>query len=335
MKHLVLAYAMNDSLPAFTAEAVRQLSHINLAFGLVKDAALDISGLTHLDLLPKFRQWNPDLRIILSVGGWGAGGFSEMAATAQGRESFARSCMEAVERFQLDGLDIDWEYPCSDQAGIGANPADRENYTLLLRELKKQLQGKILSVAAGAGEYFIEGAEMKKVAETVDYVQLMTYDMQGGFTHRTGHHAGLYPAAGDESGLNTRDIVELFHRAGVPLEKLVVGAAFYSRCWKGVKSAENHGLLQKAETVGEGGPAYSGLTPEFVKENNFTEYWDEDAQASFLWNGRDFISFESSRAIALKTAFVKERGLLGIMYWEHGCDLSGELLGTIYRTLAE
>lgn len=334
MKHFVLAYAMDGALPAFTPEALQKLTHINLAFGLIREGLLDLSMLTHLDLLPKFRQWNPDLRVVLSVGGWGAGGFSAMAMTARGREAFARSCAEAVAQFGLDGIDIDWEYPCSDQAGIDADPADRENFTLLLAELKRQLNGKSLSIAAGVGEYFIRDTEMDKVAELVDYVQIMTYDMRSGFSHQAGHHAALRATAGDGSRLNTKDMVALFHNAGVPLEKLVVGAAFYSRRWTGVKNV-NHGLLQEAESVGMSGPKYSELTPEFIEKGGFTQYWDEDAQAAYLWNGSEFISFESSRAIEEKTAFVKETGLLGIMYWEHGCDSTGELLDAIHRVMAE
>ena len=334
MKHLVLAYAMNESLPLFTPEAVKKLTHINLAFGLIRDGLLDLGMLTRLDLLPKFRQWNPELRIVLSVGGWGAGGFSAMAMTAAGREAFARSCAQVAEKYGLDGIDIVWEYPCNDQAEIDADPADRVNFTLLLAELKRQLPGRSLSIAAGAGEYFIRDTEMDKVAEIVDYVQLMTYDLRSGFSHEAGHHAALFASAGDRSGLNTRDMVELFHKAGVPLEKLVVGAAFYSRHWTGVKN-ENHGLLQEAESIGMSGPKYSELTPELIEKGGFTQYWDEDAQAAYLWNGSEFISFESPRAVERKAVFVKEAGLLGIMYWEHGCDATGELLDAIHRGIAK
>ncbi len=333
MKYLVLAYAMNDALPMFTKEDLSRLTHINLAFGLIQDGVLDLHQLTHLDLLKKFREWNPEIRIVLSVGGWGAGGFSQMAMTAADRERFARSCGEAVERLGLDGIDIDWEYPCNDQAGIDADPADRENFTLLLEELRKQLEEKSLSIAAGAGEYFVRDTEMDKVAEIVDYVQLMTYDMCGGFSHLTGHHAALFATAGDDRMVNTKDIVALFHNAGVPLSKLVVGAAFYSRRWTGVKSGENHGLLQEAESVGMGGPRYSQITPEFIREGGFTRYWDQEARAAYLWNGWEFISYESPEAVALKAAFVKEKGLLGIMYWEHSCDSTRELLGAIHQEL--
>lgn len=333
MKKYAIAYAVNNSLPLLTEEDLRSLTHINLAFGVVEGEKLNISRLIHMGLIKKFREWNPDVRVVLSVGGWSAGGFSEMAMTKAGRESFAQSCLETVERCGLDGIDIDWEYPCSDQAGIGSDPKDKENFTLLLQALRDKLGLRLLSIAAGAGEYFTRGTEMEKVSQIVDYVQIMTYDMRGGFAHEAGHHAALRASREDRSGLNTVDMVGLFHRAGVPVEKLVIGAAFYSRRWSGVKNW-NNGLLQRAESVGEYGPAYSEITPEFIRQGSYQKLWDEDAQAAYLWNGETFISYESPEAIALKCRYVKEAGLAGIMYWEHGCDCTHELLQVIGRELS-
>lgn len=332
MRHLILGYAMDASLPLFTREDLRRLTHINLAFGLIRDGGLTLEKLTHLDLLPQFRAWNPDIHIVLSVGGWGAGGFSEMARTAEGRRSFARCCRRAVDEYGLDGIDIDWEYPCSDLAGIDADPADRETFTLLLQALREALGDHLLSVAVGASTEFVRSTQMDQVARIVDYVQIMTYDMRSGFTHQAGHHAALGASRGDMSNLNTKDMVEMFHSAGVPLEKMVIGAAFYGRLWKGVRNA-NHGLLQPAQTVGLSGPRYSEIDEEYLNRNRFVPYWDADAQAAYLWNGEDFVSFEPMEAVRLKCAFVREKGLLGIMYWEHGCDPSGELLRAIEEAL--
>lgn len=333
MKPYVIAYAMNHSLPTITAEDTQKLTHLNLAFGLIKDGLLDMSQLTNIDLLPQYRAWNPNLKIVLSVGGWGAGGFSTMAMTAAGREAFAASCLEAVNKYDLDGIDIDWEYPCSDAAGIDYDPRDKENYTYLFEALRAALgPDKILSNAVGAGQYFIEGSEMDKVAAILDYVQLMTYDMRSGLNSQAGHHAALGSTRGDDSEKSTRRIVEMYHNAGVPYEKLIVGAAFYCRHFTGVPNV-NNGLLQPAGSVGEYGPNFDGITPEFMKENNFVEYWDEDAEAAYLWNGSTFVSFESPEAIRRKCNFVKEKGMLGIMYWEHGADTTRELLTVMSETI--
>jgi len=188
--------------------------------------------------------------------------------------------------------------------------------------------------AVGAGQYFIDGSEMDKVAAILDYVQLMTYDMRSGFTKQAGHHAALGLSAGDTTNTSTRGIVEMYHDAGVPYEKMIVGAAFYCRHFTGVRN-ENNGLLQPSESVGEYGPNFDGITDEFKAENNFAEYWDDDAEASYLWNGSTLVSFESPEAIRRKCRYVKEKGLLGIMYWEHGSDTTKELLSTMFETINE
>ena len=133
-----------------------------------------------------------------------------------------------MEEYHLDGIDIDWEYPCSDQAEIDCDSSDKQNYTKLLQALRDAL-GMNASSPPLSAQVIIspENTEMDKVAKIVDYVQLMTYDMRNGFTHQAGHHASLSASAGDTSNTNTRYIVELFHNAGVPYNKLVVGAAFY------------------------------------------------------------------------------------------------------------
>lgn len=87
MKYDVIAYCWNDALAGFTQEDARRLTHVNLAFGLLKDGLLDLHLLKYLHLLPRLREWNPEMKIVLSVGGWGADGFSDMAMTEEGRRN--------------------------------------------------------------------------------------------------------------------------------------------------------------------------------------------------------------------------------------------------------
>lgn len=332
MKYEAIGYCWNDALAGFTQEDAQRLTCVNLAFGLIKDGRLDLSLLKYLHLLPQLRQWNPALRIVLSVGGWGADGFSDMAMTEAGRRSFAQSCLDAVEAYHLDGIDIDWEYPCNDAAGIAADPRDKENFTALLRTLREFLgETRIVSIAVGASHRCVQDTEMDKVAGIVDYVQLMTYDMVDG--NRAGHHAALGASKGDTSGLNTRDVVEDYHRAGVPYQKLIVGVAFYGRHFE-VTSYTNNGLLQPSGG-GIPGPSYGEITEAYLRENGFQIYWDPDAEANYLWNGKTLVSYESPGAVRRKCEYVRAKNLRGIMYWEHGNDPTRELLGVIANTLGK
>lgn len=327
-----IAYVMNHSLPTVTEADARKLTHINLAFAHLKNGQLDLHLLTNIALISRFRQWNPELKILLSVGGWGAGGFSTMAMTETGRQKFAASCLEAAEQYGLDGIDIDWEYPCSDVAGIDADPRDKENFTLLLQTIRDTIGNeKILSVAMGADESCIRNTHMAQVCPILDYVQLMTYDMFNGLSCRAGHHAALRPTRGDTTKNNTRAVVELYHDAGVPYEKIVIGAAFYARQFA-VETAEHNGLLQPSGP-GLDGPSYHQITPDYLAEQGFTQFWDEDAEAAYLWNGKTFVSYESAEAIRRKSLYVKQKQLRGLMYWEHGHDQTKELLGIIGEIL--
>lgn len=323
MGYYKIGYAMNPALSAVTEWDAKTLTHLNLAFGRVKEGLLSLHMLPDLYRVEQFRKWNPELKIVLSVGGWEGGGFSPMAMTEQGRRAFALSCLEAVERYSLDGIDIDWEYPCSSVAGIESDPRDKENYTALLAALREALgPDRIVSVAVGAAQSCIRNTEMDKVAEILSYVQLMTYDLAGEFPGRTGHHAGL---------AISRNVVEWYHQAGVPYEKMVLGAAFYGRHFA-VYEEGNNGLGVRA---GEGlpGPSFGQITEDYKRENGFTEYWDEEGEAAYLFNGKTFVSFESPEAVRRKCALVKEKGMKGIMYWEHGDDPERILLGVIGKEL--
>ena len=327
MKHFILAYAYGKSLLTVTPDDAKRLTHVNIAFGLVgQDGLLDTSELPYMNYVEKIRSWNPELKFVLSIGGWEAGNFSTMAMTAEGRERFAASCADFVKQWKLDGIDIDWEYPCDNSAGIDCDPSDREHYTALLQALRDALGAdKIVSIAAGAGEYFIEDTEMEKVAEICNYVQLMTYDMRSGFCTQAGHHTSLYATAGDETTRNAKDISELFHAAGVPYEKMILGAAFYARVWHGVPDV-NCGMLQEAESVGLIEAQYTDVVTDYLGRNGFTAYWDEQAQAPYLFNGSAFMSYDDERSITAKCGFLKDKGMLGIMYWEHGGDATHTLL---------
>ncbi len=335
MERFILGYVTDGSLETVTAEDAARLTHINLAFGVIKDGLLDMSHMPHIGEVNRIRKLNPGLKFVLSVGGWGAGGFSLMCRTAEGREAFAASCLKVVEKHGLDGIDIDWEYPCDNSAGIDCDPSDRQNYTLLLQALRDALgKDRIVSIAAGAGNYFIEGTEMDRVAQICNYVQLMTYDMRSGFQKEAGHHTNLFTSSGDRLNGSVKSSVDAFHAAGVPREKIVIGAAFYSRRWDGLPNI-NRGLFQQAETVGQYGPGYTTLTESYINKNGFVRYWDDEAMAPFLFNGSSLISYDDPESIRLKCEYLKTEGLKGIMYWDHGSDPSRALLGAMWTAMQE
>lgn len=339
MKPIVAAYVTDRSLPLVTAGDARRMTRANIAFALVREDRVVTGHLRNTACLEGIRRANPDIELVLSVGGWGAGGFSEAAATPQGRRTFAETAAGAVQALRLDGIDIDWEYPCIGVAEIACSPADRENFTLLLRALRGALDAlpgsrKLLTIAAGADQYFVDGTSMEEAQQALDAVQLMTYDMRGGFQTMTGHHTNLYASTGDLFRISAAQSVEIYVKAGVPREKIIIGAAFYSRKWTSVPD-RNNGLFQMTAAAGGYGARYSELVESYIGKNGYARHWDDEACAPWLFNGDTFFSYDDERSVACKCDYVRKAGLAGIMYWEHGGDATGALLKTMHDKLSQ
>lgn len=339
-KKLLIGYVLSEALPTVTAEDAQKMTHINVAFAHVVNAHVTVASTFNLDRLGRLREYNPDLGILLSIGGWGSGGFSEAAATAQGRRTMAQTAVEILREFELDGIDVDWEYPCCSVAGIASSPQDKRNFTLLLKELREALDGQgeqdgrhyALTIAAGADQYFLDGTEMAEVEKYLDWILLMTYDLRGGFQTLTGHHTNLFTPTGDLFRISADAAVRMFVEAGVPKEKLVIGSAFYSRMWQNVPN-RNNGLFQPSPGAGGVGPRYTELVAEYINKKGFVRHWDAEAQAPYLFNGSTFISYDDPQSLAAKCAYVKEQNLKGIMFWEYSCDRTGNLLEALHQEL--
>jgi len=114
------------------------MTHINYAFGHVNESfnGVKIDNEERLRQIVDLRKQKPELKVLLSIGGWGSGRFSEMAANDEYRRAFAADCDRVVKEFALDGIDIDWEYPTSSMANISSSPDDTENFTLLMQDIR-------------------------------------------------------------------------------------------------------------------------------------------------------------------------------------------------------
>lgn len=325
-----------------------KLDVINFAFAQVNEAhevflPQDTAGASLAGLV-KLREQNPRLKILLSIGGWGAGNFSEAAATEAARARFADTAVELVRRHDLDGLDIDWEYPGHPGPGISHSPDDKHNFTLMLEAVRARLDALeqvnagreyLLTIAAADGEA-ARGLEVKRIAEILDWINLMTYDFYGSLTPTTGHHAGLHRAAVAPAGSRTTvQAVDEFLKAGAPARKINIGVALYGRTFGDV--SEGHDGLQQPFGSDGGFVSWQEIAEKYLDRNGFQRLWDEQAQAAWLWNPvtRRMISYDDPQALRAKAAFVRERGLGGIMYWEQRQDPKEQLLDVLVEGLKQ
>lgn len=332
----VLGYVIQDSV--VTKEQANILTHIHVAFGnLTMEGDIVFDYHPFLKQMDQVRAWNPDIKIVLSVVPKEPDAFTVVSASDELRENVAKTCARLVSQDGFDGVDFDWEYPCVPSNGMNCTPEDRHNYTLLCEAAKRGMEsvgGGSVSVAAGADLYYIDSIEPERMAEVLDYVCLMTYDLKCGFHALSGHHTALYSSTGDVFRNSCDQALRLFENAGFPKEKLLMGAAFYSRKWEDVPD-RYHGFLQLTKTGGGYGPNYDKLADEYINKNGYVRYWDDEAKAPFLFNGSTFISYDDEESLAHKCAYVKREDIGGIFYWCHSGDTKGVLLRRIAKELEE
>ncbi|TDW48867.1 chitinase [Flavobacterium sp. 270] len=319
----VIAYYTGDDKIIDNYE-VSKLNQIIFSFCHLKEGKLSVDSpkdsitIKHLVSL---KATNPQLRIVLSLGGWGGcEPCSAAFSTAEGRLKFAQSVKEVSTYFKVDGLDLDWEYPAIEGLpGHLFQPVDKTNFTELIKILRSTLgKNYELSFAAGGFQkYLDESIEWKKVAPLVNRVNIMSYDLVNGYSKVTGHHTPLYSTNPKEESTNRA--VEFLLKQGVPAEKLVIGGAFYSRTWKNVENV-NNGLYQAGEHIE--GTSFKDFATTYTEANGWKYFWDDKAKAPYWYNAgtKTFATSDDLKSIKEKTAYVKAKKLGGIMFWELTLD---------------
>ena len=285
------------------------LTHINYAFALIKDdfESLDIKKPNRLQQVVALKKQNPNLKVVLSVGGWGAGNFSEMAGDANHRRKFAENCLAAVKQYGLDGIDIDWEYPTSSSAGISSSPLDMNNFTLLMKDLREVLgSDRLLTIATYAG---VKYYDLRTAGQYLDFVNIMTYDMG----RPPYHHSALYSSSKTKN--SCVEAVEKHYNAGMPYDKLVLGVPFYGKPAEG----ESVDYVDIVSATG----AYS----------KYTRRWDDVSKVPYLADagGTMVLCYDDAESLALKAEYIINKGLLGAMYWSIEAD---DLNWTLSKALA-
>ncbi|MFD2202522.1 glycoside hydrolase family 18 protein [Shivajiella indica] len=314
-----------------------KLTHINYAFANVIDGVViegegraeqDKENITKLRSLKSI---NPDLKILISIGGWTwSKGFSDAVLTEESRKKFTESAIDYLIRHQLDGLDFDWEYPGYPGDDNPYRVEDRENFVLMLKSVREALDslGKVnntyylSTIATGGFKEYVDVNDLGEAQKYLDFINIMTYDFTGVFKPMTGHHTNL--STSEVGGRSAENAVIDHVAAGVPVEKLVMGIAFYGKAWKSVNPKDN-GLSQPA--TGWRNFPYREIEL-FLEDDNYAKKWDSLSNASYLWNERDsiFVTYESPASIHEKIAFIKNKGMGGVMFWEYHEDSDSRTL---------
>lgn len=311
---------------------------------LPDDAKSDLKKLPALKAVK-----NPDLKVMLSVGGYNARGFSDAAATDAGRKAFAQSCKDVIEEYDLAGIDLDWEYPTIDWANIKIRPGDPKNYTLLLKEVRAAIgPDKLLSMAGSANVNFpTEWIEFKEVMSILDFINIMTYDFQYGTCYYgyALYGSTMWPTKNPVDEYNVDVGVQNYLKNGCPPEKINVGLHYSGITLPSALRDEADWAIvqQNLKDCGYKASKEQTLTKisKFLENKyyicadgrkfRFEKKWDDKAKMSYICTynneGKELfvMSYSDSLGLTAKLDYVKANKLGGTMFWQFGSD-PGNLL---------
>lgn len=319
-KFAVIGYYAGKSPAQLDSFPIEKLTHIIFSFCHLKGNLLNVHDAVDSATIQKMvslKKRNANLKVILSLGGWGGcATCSDVFSTKEGRQEFAESVKELSEYFKTDGIDLDWEYPTiPGYPGHKYQAADKENFTALVKQLRKTLGKKyeISFAAGGFSRYIDEAVEWKKVMRKVNYVNMMTYDLVSGFATKTGHHTALYST--DQQVESTDNAVQKLISRKVPKSKIVIGAAFYARIFETSSDADS-GLYQQGKFVK--GVSFKNFSTQLSADSGFVSHWDENASAPYMFNASQhlFVTYDDKHSIQLKTQYAMDQKLGGIMFWQ-------------------
>jgi chitinase len=310
----------------------------DLIYSKARPSLEDTCELSHPDVDPAnfqalraLKERQPSLNILLSVAG-SAERFSAIAASPKRTRHFVESCVALAVDNGFDGLDIDWEHPVN--AGIPVEPSatrhpeDRSDYVALLGAFRSALDSgnrerRLLTVATTGYYDHLADFDLAGMAKYVDWFNLMIYDMSDMNPYITADSSPLYEpsnrakASGHSLSPSSADYAINWYLAhGVEAHKIVLGVPFYGHEWTGVSPA-NGGLFEAYNThvTQSDGLSYRDIQAHF---SSAQQYWDEQAKASWLYEAatHTVISFDNERALREKVAYVDQRRLGGIMFWD-------------------
>ena len=323
-KYKLIAYYSSDSASLMKYDYSR-ITHVIYCFGHVNSGGYfgvsrqkDLSALKGLILL---RQKYPHLKMMVALGGWsGCELCSNVFNDPLKTKRFVGSVRDFLETYSLDGFDFDWEYPVvKGYPGHQYMIEDKNNFTKVVALLRKTLpKGKLISFASGGFmEYMEKSIDWKAINPLIDFVNLMSYDLVGGYATITGHMTPLYSTSENEESADKA--IGYLEKIRFPLNKVIIGATFYTRSWENVPNI-NNGLYQPGKF--QGSHDYNNYVNTFTEANGYRYFWDEKAQAAFWYNKEKniFVTGDDKHSLKSKSDYVKNKGLGGLMFWELPLD---------------
>jgi chitinase len=262
------------------------------------------------------------VKVLISLGGWGwDDNFGDMSLDPPAEDRYVNAVMALVDEYDYDGIDLDWEYPDTNIEIVGFERLSRR-FRKRLDELgEKKNRSMLLTMAAAAHPQTLEWLSNEFLLETMDWVNIMTYDYVGSWADFAGHHSPLF-ASGmlpKDNVLSTELTIKyLLEERKFPANRLALGIPLYGRVFAVGKPY--------ASTVDAPKPDKESANYKEIyqlqEQQNWTRWWDDETKNPWLIapDKSEIICYDDSESIEIKTEWAKKQGLRGIFFWQIDAD---------------
>ena len=348
-------YQQNQTL--FSETTKEALDIINYSFLVPKkDGTITIQDTTYISEVNELKAH--DVRVIAVVNGVGSDtcqAFMTIAADATLRAKFIKNLMDLVEKYNFDGVDIDWE------AVSETLKPNAKNLNLLIQELREEMNRRqdeggspyLLTMAVPASSYGTSADRFDFVTlnKYVDYINIMSYDLNN--SSKTTHLSPLYTSSKDNGyGFGAVYGVQIISSLGFSKNKLIIGCAGYGKAYKvnGSSSSSTYPALGVSGTLTQisgidgsfaSGTLYGSAINALIKTGKYVQYTEKNSNGkvvgSYLYNSADkiFITYDSKEAVMAKYEYAASMDGVGIMCWAYTEDTSDTVINAIYEAMTK
>lgn len=261
------------------------------------------------------------VKVLASLGGWGWDEqFAAIVSNPEAEARYVDAVVKLVDENDYDGVDLDWEYPDTAEEVKG--------FERLVRTFRSRLDAigeakgrpMLVTMAASSNMETLNWLDPKFLLETMDWVNVMTYDYAGEWSDRAGHNAPLFGSS--KWGVkNPRSLAatmtHLVEKRGMPADHLAVGLPLYGR---GFNVPEPYASTKDAPKKRLPGGSYQAI-PDLIKQG-WTRSWDDETKTPWLTapDGSAVIGYDDAESIRLKTEWAMSKGFRGVFFWQVNGD---------------
>ena len=263
-------------------------------------------------------------RVLLSLGGWGWDEqFRAIAADPAAEGRYVAAVLKMVDDYDYDGIDFDWEYPDTEAEVAGFERMTRQFRAGVDAIGRRKGRPMRITMAASSNPGTIRWLKTDFLLETMDWINVMTYDYTGDWTDYAGHHAPLF-ASSKAPGprRSAADTIAYFlDDRKLPADRLALGIPLYGRGFPVAEPYASTKGVAKRKVPGGGYANFSGL-----RDRGWKRTWDDETKTPWLLapDGSAVVGYDDAESVALKAGWAAQHKLRGVFFWEVGADRLGD-----------